>query len=233
MTDATVDEPIDWNRFWSEADCADRDSATPSAHHVRGLLADFFTEKGVPDSFADVGCGPGVVTLHVAECYPEVTATGYDAAASILDENRQLASEKEVENVRFEPAVLPNFEPDRQFDLVLCFGTLAYVAASKCALRHLYDAVAPNGYLVVGYLNQNWQTHHQRLVDHPEKHPNPEFDAGRFEERFQLVLAGKSTLSYRQIHDALGTWPRSFWEFTDKPAERWAWHHAPLVWIPK
>ncbi|MFC7189484.1 hypothetical protein ACFQL7_06215 [Halocatena marina] len=47
------------------------------------------------------------------------------------------------------------------------------------------------------------------------------------------MLAGESTLSYRQIHDALGTWPRSFWEFTDKPAERWAWHHAPLVWIPK
>ncbi|MFC7189483.1 hypothetical protein ACFQL7_06210 [Halocatena marina] len=92
MTDTTADEPIDWNRFWSEADCADRASATPSTHHVRGLLADFFTAKGVPDSFADVGCGPGVVTFHVAECYPEVTAIGYDAAASVLVENRQQAA---------------------------------------------------------------------------------------------------------------------------------------------
>ncbi|WP_330630842.1 hypothetical protein [Halocatena halophila] len=63
----------------------------------------------------------------------------------------------------------------------------------------------------------------------PENHPDPD----RFAQRFRLVLEGESTLSYRQIHAAIGTWPRSFWEFTEKPDERWAWNHAPLVWIPK
>lgn len=153
MSDTTHNSTIDWDRYWREADDADRDSATPSTHHVRGLLADFFTEKGIPDSFADVGCGPGVVTFHVAEHYPEMTVVGYDAAESILTENRQRASE----NVRFESTLLPDFAPDRQFDLVLCFGTLAYVAASECALQHLYDAVAPGGHLVLGYINRNGQ----------------------------------------------------------------------------
>lgn len=233
MTDTTADGTIDWNRFWHEADDADRDSATPSTHHVRGLLGDFFTEKGVPDSFADVGCGPGVVTFHVATHYPEMIVVGYDAAESILAENCQRASEDDIENVHFDSTTLPDFDPDRQFDLVLCFGTLTYVAESERALQHLYEAVAPGGHLVVGYINRYGQAHYRRLVTSPEKHPNPEFDPERFAERFRLMLDGESTLSYRQIHDALGTWPRSFWEFTEQPAEPWAWHHAPLVWVPK
>ncbi len=248
MTDPTADSTIDWDQFWREADDRversstssrlqagddDRDSATPSTHHVRGLLADFFTEKGVPNSFADVGCGPGVVSFHVAEQHPGTTVVGYDAAESILTENRRRASENDVENVRFEQAVLPEFTPDRQFDLVLCYGTLAYVAASETALQRLYEAVSPDGHLVVGYINRFGRAHYRRLVESPEEHPDPEFDPERFAERFRLVLDGESTLSYRQIHDAIGTWPRSFWEFTKKPPERWAWNHVPLVWIPK
>jgi SAM-dependent methyltransferase len=233
MIDATYNGTIDWDHYWAEADDADRDSATPSTHHVRGLLTDFFTEKGVPGSFADVGCGPGVVAFHVAEQSPDMTVVGYDAAESILTENRQRVRENDIENVRFEPTVLPDFVPDRQFDLVLCFGTLAYVAASERALQHLYDAVASGGHLVLGYINRLGRAHYQRLVDDPENHPDPDFDAERFAERFRLVLDGESTLSYRQIHASLGTWSRSFWEFTDKPEERWAWNHVPLVWIPK
>lgn len=232
MTDAESDSTIDWDRFWREADDADRDSATPSTHHVRGLLSDFFTEKGIAGTVADVGCGPGIVAFHVAEQYPETTVVGYDAAESILTENRQRATENGIENVRFEHTVLPEFAPGQQFDLVLCFGTLAYTAAAKSALQQLYDAVAPDGHLVVGYHNRFARAHYRRLVESPEEHPDPEFDPEWFAERFRLVLDGESTLSYRRIHDALGTWPRSFWEFTEKP-ERWAWNHVPLVWVPK
>lgn len=233
MTDTAANSTIDWNRFWREADEDDRDSATPSTHHVRGLLSEFFTEKGVPSSFADVGCGPGTIAFHVAEQHPETTVVGYDAAEPILAENRRQATENGVENVRFEQAVLPEFTPEQQFDLVLCYGTLAYVAASEAALQRLYDAVAPDGHLVVGYTNRLGRAHYRRLVESPEEHPDPGFDPERFAKRFRLVLDGESTLSYRRIHDALGTWPRSFWEFTDKPPERWAWNHVPLVWIPK
>jgi SAM-dependent methyltransferase len=233
MTNTADNGTIDWDRFWREADAADRDSATPSTHHVRGLLSDLFIEKGVPESFADVGCGPGVVTFHIAEQHPEMTVAGYDAAESILAENRQRTSEDDIENARFEQTILPAFEPGRQFDLVLCFGTLGLVGESEYALQHLYDAVAPGGHLVVGYTNRRGRAHYQRLVESPEKHPNPDFDAERFAERFRLVLDGASTLSYRQIHDALGTCPRSFWEFIEQPEERWAWDHVPLVWVPK
>lgn len=234
MTDRTYSDTIDWHRFWLDADDEERRSATPSAHHVPELLAELFAEKGVPDSFADVGCGPGVVTFDVAERHPETTVVGYDAAESILTENRERARDGGYENVSFERTVLPEFDPGRRFDLVLCYGTLAYVAESERALRQLYDAVAPGGNLVLGFINRLGRAHHQRLVDDPDEYaPDPEFDAERHAERFRLVLDGESTLSYRRIQDALGTWPRSFWEFAEKPEERWAWRHVPLVWVPK
>ncbi|WP_121822582.1 class I SAM-dependent methyltransferase [Halostella salina] len=233
MTDPTHDDTINWNRFWTEADEDRRASATPSAHHVRGLLDDFFAEKGVPESFADVGCGPGVVARHVAEQYPETTVVGYDAAESALADAREQAGAAGLDNLAFERGVLPDFDPGRAFDLVHCFGTLAYVADSEPALESLYDAVAPGGHLVLGYMNDLARAHHREMVENPEEHPDPDFDPEAFADRFRLVLDGESTLSYRDIHDAVGTWPRSFWEVTDKPDKRWAWRHVPLVWLPK
>lgn len=234
MTDTTFEDTIDWNSYWKEADDVDRERATPSSHHVRALLADFFEAKGVPDSFADVGCGPGVVTFDVARRHPEVAVVGYDAAESVLAENRERAAEEGLGNVRFERAVLPEFDPGRRFEAVLCYGTLSYVADSEPALRALYGAVAPGGHLVLGYTNRLYRAHvRRRLADLRETPPGErDVDPERFARRWSLVLAGESTLSYDRIGDALGTHPRSFWELTERPDERWAWRHVPLVWVP-
>jgi SAM-dependent methyltransferase len=235
LTMHDYDDTIDWHQFWSEADDEDRDSATPSSHHLLGVLSEFIAETGVPDSFADVGCGPALIALDVAERYPETTVVGYDAAESILTENRQCAEENSRENIRFEQAMLPAFDPDRQFDLVLCYATLDYIAESERALQNLYDAVAPDGHLVFNYPNRFARTHRREVVNSPESYGDrdDDFDRERFAERFQLVLGGKNLLSYERIHDALGTWPQSFWSVVERPDKRWAWHHFPLVYVPK
>ncbi|WP_435333107.1 class I SAM-dependent methyltransferase [Haloarchaeobius sp. TZWWS8] len=232
-TDRTHPDTIDWNRYWTDADDEARESATPSAHHMRELLADFVAAKSVPDTVADVGCGPGVVTFDLADRFPETTVVGYDAAEPILTENRTRAREEGIENVRFEQAVLPEFAPDTEFDLVVCYGTLCYVPESARALQALYDAVAPGGHLVLGYMNSLAAAHHRRLQAADPDELDHEFDPDAHRERFGLVMREESTLSYRQIHDAVGTWPRSFWEVTEKPEQRWAWRHVPSVWIPK
>lgn len=223
---------IDWNEFWTDADEEDRRGAMPSTQHARDLLADFVEETGVPDSVADVGCGPGPVTFDLAGRYPETTVVGYDAAETVLVENRQRARDEGVGNVRFEHAVLPEFGPDEQFDLVFCHGTLCYVAECEHAVANLYDAVAPDGFLVLGYTNRLASTHYRGALENPPDGKD-EADVERFEERFPLVLEGEDLLSYRRIHEAVGTWPRSFWSVVDKPEERWAWRNHPLVHVPK
>lgn len=233
--DPTHDDTIDWNAFWRSADESDRESATPSSHHVRDLLDALYAEKGVPESFASVGCGPGIVGFDVAERYPGTDVYGYDAAESIVAENRQRVADGGVENAHFEQGVLPDFDPGRQFECVLCYGTLSYVDDSERALQALYDAVAPGGHLVLGYTNAQYASHMRRVLEDPAGHgKDPEaFDAERFRERWRLVLEERSTLSYEAITEALGVWPRSFWEFADKPETPWAWWAVPLVWLPK
>lgn len=231
----THDDTIDWHAFWRDADDADRKSATPSTHHVRDLLDELFAERGVPDSFASVGCGPGVVAFDVARDHPETTVYGYDAAPSIVAENRDRATNEDIENAHFDTGVLPAFDTDRSFECVLCYGTLSYVEDSTQALQALHDAVEPDGVLVLGYTNDGFARHMRGVLADPVSHGKDldAFDRAAFERRWQLVLEDRSTLSYGAIHDAVGTWPRSFWEFTDKPDERWAWRHVPLVWLPK
>jgi len=233
MTEYT--EPIDWNDYWTHADEADYESATPSRHHLRDLVPAFIAETGIPESIADVGCGPGVLTFALARTYPEATIVGYDVSETILEENRTRATNAGLDNLRFERTALPAFEPEERFDLVCCYGTLSYVRESERALRALHEAVRPGGHLILGYVNDRGRAHYQGWLEDPEatRERNPDFDPDRFAQRFKLVLEGESTLSYRAIHDALGTWPRSFWEVVEKPEERWAWQHVPLVWVPR
>jgi trans-aconitate methyltransferase len=227
--DPTHPETIDWGAFWADADDEDRESANAAAHHAVDLVPDFAAERGAPTTVADVGCGGGALTFALADRYPDAEVVGYDAAASVLAENRERAADRDPSNLAFERGVLPDFDPGRQFDLVACCHTLEYVADSETALRSLYDAVAPGGDLVLTYTNDLGRAHYGRVLDDPPEEVDPQ----RYAERFGLVVDGESTLSYDAIHDALGTWPRSFWSVVDKPDERWMWRNHPLVWVPK
>jgi SAM-dependent methyltransferase len=251
MTETTHPETIDWDRYWREADDEDRESATPSAHHAADVVARFLDATGSIESFADVGCGTGHVAFAVADRNPGTTVVGYDAGESVLAENRERARERGatgrasgdqprareegVENLEFERAVLPEFDPRGEFDVVFSYFTLCYVADVEAALRNLYDAVAPGGYLVFNYQNRLAQARWQRMADDPETHLGEEssFDPDRFEQRFRLLLDGENLLSYDRIHDVLGTWPQSVWSVVEKPDIRWAWRHHPLVYVPK
>jgi len=231
----THSDTIDWHDFWTEADEDDRGDAGPSAHHATDAVAKFLAETGVPDAFADVGCGPGHVAFEVAERFTDTDVVGYDAAEPVLAENRERAAERGVDNVAFEHTVLPEFDPDREFGVVFSYFTLCYVADVERTLQALYDAVAPGGSLVFNYQNRLARAHWQRMADDPDEFlgEDSQFDADRFEDRFRLLLDGESLLSYERIHDALGTWPQSVWSVVDKPDVRWAWRHHPLVYVPK
>jgi SAM-dependent methyltransferase len=242
----TFEKTIDWDAFWREASDRERTKASLSSERVLEILPTFFAAKGVPSSFADVGCGPGAVAFEVARQYSETTVVGYDAAESVLESNREQArvggqaergdgesagAQDAVTNVRFERSVLPEFDPGRKFEVVFSYCTLCYVAETDRALRNLYEAVEDGGYLVLGYVSHHARQHFQeRFGD-----LTPGSSLGQFDpvERFELVLDGESVLSYRRIHDVLGTWPRSIWSVIEKPDVRWAWENVPLVWVPK
>ena len=229
------DRTIDWDGYWAEADEDDREGASPSAEYVLEPMCAYLEETGSPASFADVGCGAGALAFDVASRHPDATVVGYDAAESVLAENRIRARERELDALRFERTVLPAFDPGRQFDVVASFYTLCYVADVETALQALYDAVAPGGSLVLGYHNRLASAQFRRVAEDPEGHLGEDspWDPDRFEDRFELLLAGENLLSYERIHDALGTWPRSLFAHADAVERHPAWRHNPFVSVPK
>lgn len=235
MTANAYDRTIDWDQYWSEADAEDRADANASAEFVVDPLLEFLAERGPPDSYADVGCGAGAAVFAVANRYPETTVVGYDAAEPALEAGRGRAREAGRTNVSLERGVLPDFDPNRQFDVVSSFFTLCYVADVERALRSLYDAVAPGGALVFTYHNRLAQSQFSTVAESPEEYldESARFDPDRYADRFELVLSGDSLLSYDRIHDALGTWPRSVWSLAEEAERYGAWRQNPLVYVPK
>jgi len=233
-SETTYEATIDWDDYWATADADDRAGASPSRMHADEVLASFIEATGVPEAVADVGCGAGAAAFHVAERFPETTVVGYDAAEPVLEDDRGRASEDGVDNVRFERAVLPSFEPDRRFGVVFSYFMLCYVRDVEAALRSLCDAVEPGGYLLFNY-HRYARAHWRERAAAPEEHFDEDsaFDPDRFEERFAPLIEGDSVLSYRRIHEVLGTWPQSVWSVVERPDKRWAWRHHPLVYVPK
>lgn len=235
MTRARFQHTLDWEDYWTDADEDDRESSSPSAQLICEPLLEFLEKTNPPTSFADVGCGTGVLAEAVAERYPSATVVGYDAARAVVEENRERVRREGPESVAYEQATLPAFEPGRQFDVVTCFYTLCYVADVEAALQALYHAVAPGGHLVFTYHNRMGSAHFRRMAEEPEQYFDEDstFDAERFPERFQLLIEGENLLSYERIAEILGTRPRSVWSVAEDAEKYGAWRHNPLVYVPK
>jgi len=233
MTASPYTDTIDWDRFWADADEDRRDDTSPSGDLVVDPLLEFIDARGAPDSYADVGCGPGATVAAVADRYPDTTVVGYDAADPVLAQNRDRFAQ--LDNVAFERAVLPAFDPDREFDLVSSLFTLCYVADVETALRNLYAAVAPGGALVVHYHNRLAHAHYRTIAEDPHAvlDEDAAWDPDTFADRFRLVIDGANLLSYERIHDVLGTWPRSVFSVATAADRYGAHRYEPLVYIPK
>lgn len=232
---ALYSQTIDWDRHWTETEISERVQESPAAEYILDPLLAFIESRGQPRTFADVGCGPGAVPFEIAEQYPKATVTGYDSSEAVLQANRKRVRQRGLSNLRFERTVLPDFDPDRQFDIVSSFFTLCYVADIERALRNLYRAVAPEGYLVITYHNRFAQSLFKEIAESPHDYldQSSSWDPDRFRDRFQLVLNGKALLSYDRIHDILDTWPQSVWSIADEVDPYGAWRQNPLVYIPK
>jgi ubiquinone/menaquinone biosynthesis C-methylase UbiE len=103
-------------------------------------------EFGEDARVLEVGCGTGVLTRVLAHWPGVATVVGVDAAASLLDRARALASD--FGNVTFEEGdarSLP-FE-DASFDVVVFDSTLTHVPGPDGALAEAFRVLAPLGRL--------------------------------------------------------------------------------------
>jgi ubiquinone/menaquinone biosynthesis C-methylase UbiE len=94
----------------------------------------------------DAGCGPGSITIGLAEAVAPAEAAGIDASLDAIDAARRMEAERGVTNVRFGVAdvyALP-FE-DASFDAAFCHAVLQHLTDPVAALRELRRVLRTGG----------------------------------------------------------------------------------------
>jgi 2-polyprenyl-3-methyl-5-hydroxy-6-metoxy-1,4-benzoquinol methylase len=209
---------IDWEQHWAETDRSELSEMRAAGERMARRLERYFDT--FPASLADVGCGPAFTLFDLAATHPDVELVGYDAAGSVLRENRARAADRDLENLAFRHGRLPELSADLRFECVTCIATLHYVADVATAIRHLLALVEPGGTLVFNYPN----SHTRRMYrDDPATDP----------ERFELVLEGENLLTYDRIREITGRRPRSFWKAVDEDDWRSIGRTNPCVVIER
>jgi SAM-dependent methyltransferase len=106
-------------------------------------------------SVLDCGCGPGTITLGIAERVAPAQVIGIDFAASQIEQATANAASATVRDVSFRTAdchELP-FE-DGHFDRVFSHALMEHLPDPVRAVRELYRVLAPGG--VIGVCSPDW-----------------------------------------------------------------------------
>jgi ubiquinone/menaquinone biosynthesis C-methylase UbiE len=103
------------------------------------------------DRLLDCGCGPGSITVDLAEAVAPGEAVGIDLREDALAQGRALARERRIANVTFQTASVYQLpHPDGSFDAAFACAMLQHLAAPLAALKEM-RRVLPGG--VIGIVD--------------------------------------------------------------------------------
>jgi SAM-dependent methyltransferase len=98
----------------------------------------------------DLGCGPGTITLGLAEAVGSGEVVGIDAQPSQIEGARALAEERGVTNAKFEVGDAYRLPfPDESFDAAFAHVVLMHLREPVRALREVYRVLRPGGVIGV------------------------------------------------------------------------------------
>lgn len=138
-------EPITRERY-SHAGCTplDADLARRTADQRGG----FFLQHLRPDMrVLDCGCGPGSVTIGLAQAVAPGNVLGVDIEPRQIEAARALSAQRSVPNVQFETANIYELPyPDGSFDAVYAQALLVHLSNPAAALKEMRRVLKPGGF---------------------------------------------------------------------------------------
>jgi SAM-dependent methyltransferase len=118
-----------------------------------GAGAAFFLQYLRPGMrLLDCGCGPGSITVDLAQAVTPGEAIGIDLREEALTHGRQLARDRGLSNVTFQVANVYQLPfPDGSFDTAFACAVLQHLAAPRAALTEMRRVLKPGG--VIGLMD--------------------------------------------------------------------------------
>ncbi|MEU2366317.1 trans-aconitate 2-methyltransferase [Streptomyces noursei] len=99
-----------------------------------------------PARIADLGCGPGNVTVQLADRWPDAHITGFDNSTDMLKEAESYAGPtRGGGHLDFAPADVADWTPEEPFDLIISNAALQWVPNHPDSFARWIDALTPGG----------------------------------------------------------------------------------------
>jgi trans-aconitate 2-methyltransferase len=92
----------------------------------------------------DIGCGQGKITAEIAARVPRGAVVGVDASQDMIDFASSHFGSAERSNIQFETGDARRLRFREEFDLVVSFNALHWVAEQDAALRSIRSAMKPD-----------------------------------------------------------------------------------------
>src|SRR5579863_4959 len=142
------------------------------------------------DRLLDVGCGPGTITMDLAELVAPGEVIGLDRSPEVIDRAREAAKMRGLSNLSFEVGDVYHLDlEDSSFDVVYAHQVLQHLSEPVLALQEMRRVLADGGWLAVrdgDYGEFTWSPPNEGLERWMElyheitRHNDSEADAGRY-----------------------------------------------------
>lgn len=106
--------------------------------HFNGAIAGILGSELADTTFLDIASGPGYFTLDMASRGAK-WVDGMDLREQNVEQARFMAEHYGIDNVAFEIGDVDEFDPDRQWDVVLSYGLLYHLVDPIGHIKQLHD----------------------------------------------------------------------------------------------
>jgi ubiquinone/menaquinone biosynthesis C-methylase UbiE len=168
----------------------------------------------------DVGCGPGTITVDLAERVAPGRVVGIDLEAQVIQKAAELLGRKGKSNVTFTTGDLYSLAfDDASFDVVHAHQVLQHLTDPHAALKEMHRVLTPGGILAVrdsAYSAftwapaEPWLDRWLELYHQVTKRNGAEADAGRY------LLGWVQAAGFTDVKASSSTWT-----FADPDSRAW------------
>jgi len=212
------------------ADTWDPEQYAKFSDHRGRPFADLTSRLGArdPDIVVDLGCGPGPLTVSLADRWPGARVIGVDSSAEMLDEARRHDRPGRVEWVRSDVESWRPAEVGAPIDVITTNALLQWVPSHRALIPDWIRALAPGGWFAMQVPGNFGAPSHTLLREVAARSPRASEllsrlrggDAVGEPSEYTALLAGLGCdadvweTTYQQVLDPAGTQANPVLEWT-------------------